>query len=34
MSDGSVRMITNGIDLATFRAMGTRKGGEVFNDQP
>jgi prepilin-type processing-associated H-X9-DG protein len=29
MADGSVRFIANAIDLKTFRAMGTRAGGEV-----
>jgi prepilin-type N-terminal cleavage/methylation domain-containing protein len=32
MADGSVRFITDAIDLKTFRAMGTRSGGEVFQD--
>jgi prepilin-type N-terminal cleavage/methylation domain-containing protein/prepilin-type processing-associated H-X9-DG protein len=29
MADGSVRFVTNGIDLAVWRALGTRSGGEV-----
>jgi prepilin-type N-terminal cleavage/methylation domain-containing protein/prepilin-type processing-associated H-X9-DG protein len=29
--DGSVRFITNSIDQATWRALGTRNGGEVIN---
>jgi prepilin-type N-terminal cleavage/methylation domain-containing protein/prepilin-type processing-associated H-X9-DG protein len=29
--DGSVRFILNGIDLQTWRAIGTRNGGEYFN---
>ncbi len=34
MGDGSVRFVSNSIDVATWRAMGTRDGGEVFqNDQ-
>jgi prepilin-type N-terminal cleavage/methylation domain-containing protein/prepilin-type processing-associated H-X9-DG protein len=28
--DGSVRFVSNGIDLATWRALGTRNGGEVL----
>jgi prepilin-type processing-associated H-X9-DG protein len=32
MTDGSVRFITNSINLTTFRAMGTRAGGDVFSD--
>jgi prepilin-type N-terminal cleavage/methylation domain-containing protein/prepilin-type processing-associated H-X9-DG protein len=32
MCDGSVRFVRNSIDLATWRAMGTANGGEVFND--
>jgi prepilin-type N-terminal cleavage/methylation domain-containing protein/prepilin-type processing-associated H-X9-DG protein len=31
LGDGSVRFIANSIDLATWRAMGTRNGGEVLN---
>jgi prepilin-type processing-associated H-X9-DG protein len=31
MTDGSVRFITDGIDLITFRALGTRDGGETYN---
>jgi prepilin-type N-terminal cleavage/methylation domain-containing protein len=30
-SDASVHFISNAIDLPTWRAMGTRAGGEVFN---
>jgi prepilin-type processing-associated H-X9-DG protein len=33
MCDGSVRFVRNTIDLATWRAMGTAQGGEVFNNQ-
>jgi prepilin-type processing-associated H-X9-DG protein len=29
--DASVHFINNAIDLPTWRAMGTRAGGEVFN---
>ena len=29
LMDGSVRFVTNGIDLVTWRALGTRAGGEV-----
>ena len=29
MGDGSVRFITNSVDLVTWRAIGTRAGGEV-----
>jgi prepilin-type N-terminal cleavage/methylation domain-containing protein/prepilin-type processing-associated H-X9-DG protein len=32
MADGSVRFIRDNIDLATFRALGTRAGGEVPGD--
>jgi prepilin-type N-terminal cleavage/methylation domain-containing protein/prepilin-type processing-associated H-X9-DG protein len=32
MADGSVRLIRDSIPLATYRAMGTRAGGEVFTD--
>jgi prepilin-type processing-associated H-X9-DG protein len=31
--DGSVAFVTNSISLATWQAMGTMNGGEVFNDQ-
>lgn len=31
MVDGSTRFISNNIDLATWRALGTRSGGEVAN---
>jgi prepilin-type N-terminal cleavage/methylation domain-containing protein/prepilin-type processing-associated H-X9-DG protein len=34
MADGSVRFIADSIDLKTFRAMGTRSGGEVAQDTP
>jgi prepilin-type N-terminal cleavage/methylation domain-containing protein/prepilin-type processing-associated H-X9-DG protein len=30
--DGSVHFINNQIDMATWRAMGTRNGGETFDD--
>ena len=30
MGDGSVRFITNAIDLATFQGLGTRNGGETL----
>ena len=30
--DGSVRFVNNSIPLETWRAMGTRNGGEVFSD--
>jgi len=34
MCDGSVRFVANSISMATWRAMGTRNGGEVLaNDQ-
>ena len=33
MCDGSVRFVNNSILLATWRAMGTMSGGEVFSDQ-
>jgi prepilin-type N-terminal cleavage/methylation domain-containing protein/prepilin-type processing-associated H-X9-DG protein len=33
LADGSVRLIRDSIPLAVYRAMGTRAGGEVFNDQ-
>ena len=29
MMDGSVRSVSSGINLATWRALGTRQGGEV-----
>jgi prepilin-type N-terminal cleavage/methylation domain-containing protein/prepilin-type processing-associated H-X9-DG protein len=32
LCDGSVRFVTNGIDLNTWRAIGSRNGGEVFGD--
>ncbi len=32
MMDGSVRMIRNTIDMQTFRALGTRAGGEKFSE--
>jgi hypothetical protein len=28
--DGSVHFVTNGIDLVTWRALGTRNGGETI----
>jgi hypothetical protein len=31
MADGSVRFVANTIDLYSWRSMGTRSGGEVFN---
>jgi prepilin-type N-terminal cleavage/methylation domain-containing protein/prepilin-type processing-associated H-X9-DG protein len=31
--DGSVRFVSNSIDLATWRALGTRNGGEVVGDE-
>jgi prepilin-type processing-associated H-X9-DG protein len=31
LGDGSVRFIKNTIDLATWRALGTRAGGEVIS---
>jgi prepilin-type N-terminal cleavage/methylation domain-containing protein/prepilin-type processing-associated H-X9-DG protein len=31
MADGSVRFVTDGIDLVTWRAMGTRAGGETIS---
>jgi hypothetical protein len=30
MADGSVRFIQNNIDLATWRALGTKANGEVL----
>jgi prepilin-type N-terminal cleavage/methylation domain-containing protein/prepilin-type processing-associated H-X9-DG protein len=32
MGDGSVRFVADSIDLQTWRAIGTRKGGEVVGD--
>jgi prepilin-type N-terminal cleavage/methylation domain-containing protein len=32
LADGSVRFISDTIDLATYRALGSRRGGEVAND--
>jgi prepilin-type processing-associated H-X9-DG protein len=32
LMDGSVRSVKNSIDLATWRALGTRAGGEVVGD--
>jgi prepilin-type processing-associated H-X9-DG protein len=32
LMDGSVRSITNGISLSTWRALGSRAGGEVVGD--
>jgi prepilin-type N-terminal cleavage/methylation domain-containing protein/prepilin-type processing-associated H-X9-DG protein len=32
LCDGSVRFVTNGIDLFTWRALGSRNGGEVLGD--
>jgi len=31
LCDGSVKFVNNSIDLPTWRALGTRAGGEVFN---
>jgi prepilin-type processing-associated H-X9-DG protein len=31
-ADGSVRFVTNGIALVTWRALSTRAGGEVLGD--
>ncbi len=33
MGDGSVRFFSNSIDLVTWRAQGTRDGGEVFSNE-
>ncbi len=33
LADGSVRFVANGIDLVTWRGMGTRSNGEVVNFQ-
>jgi prepilin-type N-terminal cleavage/methylation domain-containing protein/prepilin-type processing-associated H-X9-DG protein len=33
MGDGSVRFVSNSIDLVTWRAQGTRDGGEVFSNE-
>jgi prepilin-type processing-associated H-X9-DG protein len=30
MADGSIRFVSNGISLATWRALGTISGGEVL----
>src|SRR5262249_43991688 len=32
LMDGSIRFVNNGIALATWRALGTRAGGEVVGD--
>ncbi len=32
LADGSVRFVTNGIDLTTWRALATRAGGETVKD--
>jgi prepilin-type N-terminal cleavage/methylation domain-containing protein/prepilin-type processing-associated H-X9-DG protein len=32
LGDGSVHFIQNGVDLNTWRAMGTRNGGDIVND--
>ena len=32
LMDGSARVVRNGIELATWRALGTRAGGEVISD--
>ena len=34
LADGSVRFFTNSIDLAAWRSLGTRAGGEVISDTP
>ena len=31
-ADGSVRFISESIDIQTYRALGSRQGGEVVND--
>jgi hypothetical protein len=31
LGDGSVRFVSNSIDLVSWRAMGSRNGGEVFS---
>ena len=31
LCDGSCRFVSNGVSLATWRALGSRSGGEVFN---
>jgi prepilin-type processing-associated H-X9-DG protein len=32
MADGSVRFVSDGINFTTWRAMGTRAGGEVVSE--
>jgi prepilin-type processing-associated H-X9-DG protein len=32
LCDGSVHFVTYGINLVTWRALGTRNGGEVIGD--
>jgi prepilin-type processing-associated H-X9-DG protein len=32
LMDGSVRFVTSGLSMATWRALGTRAGGEVVDD--
>jgi prepilin-type N-terminal cleavage/methylation domain-containing protein len=32
MADGAVRFVSTHVDLATFRALGTRQGGETFGE--
>ena len=32
LGDGSVRFVSNTVNLATWRALGTRGNGEVLND--